>query len=193
MHIEMKIMKNRIPNILSCYRIIAVPFLLYSAWTDDKNIFLGLLLTSLLTDAVDGYLARRLNCTSDIGTRLDSWGDMATYLSVPFCAWWLWPEILVKEATYVVIVITAYIIPLIAALIKFQRMPAYHTWGAKIAAVIMSISLFVLFVTGISLPFECAAVLQVIVACEEITITIQLSELRDNVQSLWHIKNGLKY
>jgi CDP-diacylglycerol--glycerol-3-phosphate 3-phosphatidyltransferase len=181
-------MKNIIPNILSGFRIIAAPFLLYFAWMGYQNLFIGLLLISLSTDAIDGYIARRLNFTSDIGTKLDSWGDLATYITVPFCAWWLWPEMLKKEAFYVFIVIGAYVMPIIAGLIKFQRLPSYHTWGAKIAAVIMSVGVLILFVTGINWPFRCAAVVQAIVACEEVLITIKLSELQGNVHSLWHIK-----
>ena len=181
-------MKNTIPNILSGFRIIAAPFLLYFAWMGYRNLFLGLLSISLLSDAIDGYISRRLNVTSNIGTKLDSWGDMAIYLTVPLCAWWLWPEILKKEAIYVFIVIGAYVIPIIAGLIKFRRLPSYHTWGAKIAAVIMSSAVLIMFLTRITWPFRCAAVVQAIVACEEVFITTQLSELRGNVQSFWHVK-----
>ena len=181
-------MKKSIPNILSGFRIIAAPFLLYFAWIGSKYLFLGLLLISLLSDAVDGYIARKFNITSPLGAKLDSWGDMATYLTVPFCALWLWPEILGKEAIYVYIIIGSYIIPIIAGLIKFRRIPSYHTWGAKTAAVIMSVSAFTLFLTGITWPFRCAAVLQAIIACEEVLITIQLNELKSNVKSFWHVK-----
>jgi CDP-diacylglycerol--glycerol-3-phosphate 3-phosphatidyltransferase len=181
-------MKNSIPNILSGFRIVAAPLLLCFAWLGYQNLFIGLFLISLLSDAIDGYIARRLNITSEIGTKLDSWGDMATYLTVPLCAWWLWPEILKREAIYVFIVIGAYLIPVIAGLIKFGRLPSYHTWGAKISAVIMSATVVILFITGVTWPFRCAAIIQALVACEEVLITIELSELRDNVQSLWHIK-----
>ena len=181
-------MKSIIPNILSGFRIVATPFLLYFAWQGYRNIFLGLLLISLLSDAIDGYIARKLNVTSKIGTKLDSWGDMVTYLTVPICAWWLWPEILKKEVIFVFIVIGSYVIPLVAGLIKFRNIPSYHTWGAKIAAVIMSVAVLIMFITGITWPFRFAAIIQVIVACEEVFITIQLSELKGNVQSFWHVK-----
>ena len=180
-------MKKLIPNILSGFRIIAVPFLLYFAWMGYHNLFLGLIIISLLSDAVDGYIARKLEITSDIGTKLDSWGDMATYLSVPICAWWLWPDILRREAVYVFIVIGAYVIPIIAGLIKFRKLPSYHTWGAKIAAVIMSVAVLILFITAFAWPFRCAAVIQALVAVEEVLITIRLPQLQGNVQSLWHV------
>ena len=181
-------MKKSIPNILSSFRIFAVPFLLYSAWTGHRNIFLELLILCLLSDATDGYLARRLKVSSNFGTKLDSWGDLAIYLTVPLCAWWLWPEIVKQEALSVFIIIGAYIIPLIAALIKFRRLPNYHTWAAKIAAIIMSAAVLILLIKGIAWPFRCAAVVQAVEGCEELFITLHLSALQKNVKSLWHIR-----
>jgi len=96
-------MKQAIPNTVSSFRLIAVPFLLYFAWSGHKNLFLAMLIVSLSSDAIDGYLSRRFNVASEFGTKLDSWGDMATYLSVPVCAWWLWPDLLKKEAIFVMI------------------------------------------------------------------------------------------
>lgn len=178
---------NRIPNILSGFRILTVPFLLILAWKGYRSFFIGLLLTSLLTDAVDGYIARKFNMASNLGTKLDSWGDMAIYLTIPLCAWWLYPEIIKQEALFVLIALVAYIAPLLAGLVKFKRIPSYHTYGAKIAAVFMSIAIFILFITRCTWVFRCAAVFQVLVAFEEIWITIRLPELQSNIKSFRHI------
>ena len=180
-------MRTSIPNILSGFRIFAAPFLLVLAWTGHRWLFLGLLALSLLTDCIDGALSRKMNATSDLGTRLDSWGDMATYLTVPVGAWWLWPEILKAEAAFVMIAIGSYVLPIAAGVVKFRRIPSYHTWSAKSAAVLMSVAIFILFVAEIAWPFRCAAIFQALVACEEILITIRLSELQGNVKSLWHV------
>lgn len=165
----------------------AAPVLLYLAWAGHKNPFIGLLILSLLSDAVDGFLSRRYQVASAIGSRLDSWGDMATYLTVPVCAWWLWPDIVRTEAVYVAIVIGSYVFPILAGLIKFRRIPSYHTWGAKIAAVFMTAAVLILFITENPWLFRCAAVLQAIVACEEILITLKLTQLQENVKSLLHV------
>jgi phosphatidylglycerophosphate synthase len=130
---------NRIPNILSGIRILSAPILLFLAWEGYDNVFILLLLACLVSDAIDGYIARRFNVSSKLGTKLDSLGDMAIYSTVPICAWWLWPQILEREALFVLIAIASYVVPLIAGLIKFRKVPGYHTLGAKIAAVIMSI------------------------------------------------------
>jgi len=176
-----------LPNFLSGFRLVAAPFLLYLAWTGRPHLFLALLAISLLSDAIDGLIARRLRRTSEFGTKLDSWGDLATYLTVPICAWWLWPEILRREAFFVGLVVAAYIVPLVAGFAKFRRLPSYHTRGAKIAAVVMSVGVFILFIFDIPWPFYCAAVLQALVACEEVAITLRLSEPQSNVPSFWHL------
>ena len=176
-----------IPNLLSGFRLIAAPFLLYSAWMGLSNLFLVLLALSLLTDSIDGFVARRLNKASEFGTKLDSWGDLATYLTVPLCAWWLWPEVLKREAFFVLLAIGAYIIPLIAGFAKFKRIPSYHTWAAKTAAVMMSIAVFILFIFDINWPFHCAAIVQALVACEEIAITLRLLKLESNIRSFLYL------
>jgi CDP-diacylglycerol--glycerol-3-phosphate 3-phosphatidyltransferase len=185
--VKIRGIRDRIPDIISGFRLIAAPFLLCLGWMGYRDFFLILLAVSLLSDSIDGFIARRLNVASDLGTKLDSWGDLATYLTVPLCAWWLWPEILEREAFFVLLVLGAYIVPLIVGFIKFRRLPSYHTWGAKTAAVLMSIAFFILFITDISWPFRCAALFQALVACEEVAITMQLSELQSNVRSLWHV------
>jgi len=176
-----------LPNFLSGFRLVAAPFLVYLAWTGHPNLFLVLLAISLFSDAIDGFIARKLNVASELGTRLDSWGDMATYLAVPICAWWLWPEIIKREMFFVLVVIGAYIAPLIAGFVKFKRLPSYHTWAAKGIAVVMSFSVIILFAADITGFFRVAAILQALVACEEIAITIRVSEWQCNVPSFWHV------
>ena len=185
---------NAIPNIISGTRIVSAPILLFLAWEGYRNAFIVLLIASLISDAIDGYIARRFNVSSKLGARLDSLGDMTIYLTIPICAWWLWPQILKQEALFVFITIAAYIIPLIAGLIKFRKIPSYHTYGAKIAAVFMSIAILFLFLIKFPWLFRIAAIFQVAVACEEVLITIQLPRLQSNIKSIWlldspHIKD----
>ena len=181
-------MKNNVPNIISTLRILTAPWLLCAAWMGYGKIFLGLLLFSLISDVIDGYLARKFNATSELGAKLDTWGDMATYLTVPLCAWWLIPDLVRKEFVFVLIVIASYVIPIFVSLLKFRKTAYYHTWIAKCAAGLMSASVFIIFIAEITWPFRVAALVQVVVAFEGILITIQLPELRSNIKSYWHLK-----
>ena len=183
----MQTIYKNIPNLLSSFRLVVVPFLLLIAWQGWPNLFLAFLAVSLLSDAIDGFIARKLKITSKTGAKLDSWGDFATYSTVALCAWWLWPEILQREAFFVVMGIVFFILPALAGSIKFKRLPCYHTWAAKIQAVLMCVALFTLFITDIAWPFRCAVILQYFVSIEEIAITLRLKEQRYNVRSFWHL------
>jgi CDP-diacylglycerol--glycerol-3-phosphate 3-phosphatidyltransferase len=175
------------PNLLSAFRLIAAPFLVYLAWTDRPGLFLVLLALTLLSDAIDGFVARRLHATSELGTRLDSYGDLVTFLVIPLCAWWLWPDIIRREAGFVLLVMAAFVIPPSVGLLKFRQLTSYHTWFAKVVAVLMSVAIFFLFMADIAWPFRLAAALLFLSACEEIAITLRLPELRSNVRSYWHV------
>ena len=179
-----------IPNLLSGFRLLAAPIMLYLAWIGKPWGFLVLLAISLSTDAIDGFLARRLNWQSELGARLDSWGDLTTYITIPLGAWWLWPDILRRESFFVWLAIIAYVVPIAIGYARFHRLTSYHTWAAKLSAVIMSISTLLLFVTDIAWPFRCAAIFQALEALEEIAITFTIPKLQSNIPSLWHARRG---
>ena len=105
-----------IQNILSIFRIIAAPFLLLVAWLEMPTLFFILFGLMLLSDALDGIIARMLNQTSELGARLDSYGDILTYLTTPLAAWWLWPDLIKSEMNYIVAEIIIYILPAVFAL-----------------------------------------------------------------------------
>lgn len=179
-----------IPNLLSSFRLIAAPILLFIARQNRPNLFLAILAVSLMTDAIDGFIARRYKLTSKTGARLDSWGDFVTFITIAISAWWLWPGILHREMFFVVTGIVSFLLPVAAGLIKFRRLPSYHTWAAKIQAVLMSSAIFILFGLEITWPFRYAVLLQVLVSIEEIIITLFLKEQVCNIHSLWHLRQS---
>ncbi|KAL7280738.1 CDP-diacylglycerol--glycerol-3-phosphate 3-phosphatidyltransferase [Trametes coccinea BRFM310] len=64
-----------IPNLLTLSRIAACPVLGWSIVNDDFYLATGLLVYAGLTDLVDGFLARRFNMRSVLGTILDPAAD----------------------------------------------------------------------------------------------------------------------
>ena len=95
-------MKSRnfnLPNAISTLRILLVPLLALLSFRGWGHAFTILLTASLLTDILDGYLARRLNQQTLLGAQLDSWGDFLTVLLYPVAALWLQPELLKQNAT----------------------------------------------------------------------------------------------
>jgi cardiolipin synthase (CMP-forming) len=64
-----------LPNIISILRIILVAPTLYYLWLQHFTVALGLFFIAGLSDGVDGYLARRFNWRTRLGTYLDPIGD----------------------------------------------------------------------------------------------------------------------
>ena len=53
----MRVIRDRIPDIISGFRLIAAPFLLCLGWMGYRDFFLILLSVSLLSDSIDGFIA----------------------------------------------------------------------------------------------------------------------------------------
>jgi CDP-diacylglycerol--glycerol-3-phosphate 3-phosphatidyltransferase len=180
------------PNLLSGLRIVLVPVLLYLAWTGRPRAFLVALTCSLLSDLFDGYLARRLDQATHLGTLLDSYGDFATYMTVPLCAWWLWPELIRREAWYAAAIVASYVFPIVLGYLKYGRLTSYHTYGAKLSSVVLGGSALLLFAGGPPLPFRVATWVLVAAELEEIAITTLLPTWRTNVPSILHARRLLR-
>ncbi len=173
-----------VPNLLSALRLLAAPFLLLLAWRGLAPAFLACFAASLLSDVADGMLARGLHQRTELGAKLDSWGDLATYAVLPFAVWWLWPDLIRQEARFVTAVVVSYVVPTVVGLIKFRRLTSYHTRGAKLSALLMGPALLLLFGWGFPWVFRLAALVLALAELEEIAITVVLPEWRADVPSL---------
>jgi cardiolipin synthase len=110
-----------IPNILSILRLAGVPLFLWLVLGPEADGWaLGVLMVSGITDWLDGYLARRLHQTSQLGQILDPVADRLYILAVVFglawrdiIPWWL-----------------AFLLPardlLLWGLVPFLRTRGYH-------------------------------------------------------------------
>ena len=177
---------HNIPNILSLFRIIAAPFLLLSGWYDLPILFFILLGMMLLSDLLDGMIARKLEHTTERGSRLDSYGDILTYMSTPLAVWWLWPDIVKEELYYIIAAIVIYILPAIFSLLKFGKLASYHTWITKITAVLMSAGVVMLLGFDNNFLFHIAVYFLVIAMIENIAITFIIPKPKSDIYSIWH-------
>ena len=175
-----------LPNLLSGLRLTLVPLLLALAWTNLPSLFFPFLILAMLTDMADGYLARKLQQTSEFGAMLDSWADLLTYLSLPFCVWWLRPDVIREEKNFLAAAVFCYLSAIGFGFLKFRRLTAYHTWSGKLAAILMGGVAVALFGGAPGWLLRVAVPVVVLNALEEIAITATLSALRTDVPSLWH-------
>ncbi|MFH2056204.1 MAG: CDP-alcohol phosphatidyltransferase family protein [bacterium] len=71
-----------IPNLLTMFRLVTFPIPLWCIATGHNYIALGLICLGILTDVLDGYLARRLNQISELGKILDPLSDKLAVASL---------------------------------------------------------------------------------------------------------------
>jgi cardiolipin synthase len=71
-----------IPNLITLGRILLVPVVVWAIAAGEMLLAFGLFLVAGLSDAVDGYLAKRFNMTSELGAYLDPLADKALIVSI---------------------------------------------------------------------------------------------------------------
>ena len=174
-----------LPNLVSSIRILIAPLLFYFAFNEMETWFLAALLFSGATDVLDGFLARKLNQITKLGSHLDSWGDFTIYSTMAVCAWIIWPEIVQREILYFSMILFSFLLPVGIGLIKFGRLTSYHTWSVKLAVFVTFFGYIALFSDQAAWPFVLASYLCVYAGIEEILITFVSSKERVDVRSIW--------
>ena len=79
-----------LPNALTVARLVMVPIfiLVYFLFPNDSIYAFGVYALAMLTDALDGRLARAMNCTSKFGALIDPLADKFMTLSAIICLTW---------------------------------------------------------------------------------------------------------
>ena len=181
------VMYQHLPNLLSLSRLVATaPLLVGAMLAGSRSWFFGLLCVAWLTDALDGFVARRLHAETDLGRMLDSWGDYVTtaLCVVGLCR--LWPEVVAGEWRWFAVGVTAFFSVVVYGLVRHGCPPGYHTWLAKALAVALPFALAALLTGWSPRPFHWIIVLQVLGAAEELAISVLLPGYSGAVPSAWH-------
>jgi len=181
--------KNKIvnlPNLVSLIRLLMTPVLVWLALNQQPHWFIVALVFTVFTDVLDGFLARALNQITEMGSRLDSWGDFAVYSVMAFSAWILWPDIVMAEKYSFVVIIMSFTLPVIIGLFRFKVLTSYHTWSVKLAVGITVVAYILLFSGAVEWVFKLAAIMCAYAAIEEIAISFILNRQHVDVRTIWH-------
>ena len=174
------------PNLLSGTRIALMPAVLLAAIFGSKPWFVILLAASLTTDALDGFLARRLNAFSDFGRKLDSAADYLTLMTGLAGIALLWPESVRRELPWIATGLGAFFGVIVFGFIRLGRAPCYHTWAAKLGAIGCSLSMIPLLSGWSAGPFHVMIGLQVLAALEDVVIIMLIPKHEGEIATLWH-------
>lgn len=126
---------KKIPNILSISRIILSPVML--AVADRPPALAAMILLIGLTDAADGFIARRYHCQSATGARLDSFGDWIFFgmTGIVFCT--QYESLVIEHIWELAAIVTVRGLALCTARYRFGRFLSIHTLGNKLTVVLV--------------------------------------------------------
>lgn len=176
-----------IVNAITVYRVLSAPVLFFLIITRQADLFRWLLALSFFTDAIDGYLARRYQVTSVAGARLDSLGDDLTVLAGIIGLFVLKRDFISQEYLWVGVLLILFAVQMIAAFWRYGKMTSFHTWLAKLAAVLQGIFL----ITAFFLPapsrllFYLAVAVTSLDLLEEIVLVFLLPTWKANIKGLY--------
>lgn len=173
------------PNLVSLVRLLMAPILLWLAYTERGQWFLLAVAFCIFTDLLDGFLARWLKQITELGSRLDSWGDFTVYSTLAIGAWLLWPETVMENIFSSTVIVLSFTLPSLIGLIKFKGLTSYHTWLVKLAVAATIIAYLLLFSGVLTWPYHLAAALCAVAAIEETAITLVLRKKRADVRSIF--------
>ncbi len=176
--------RKNIANFFSCVRIVGAIYLLLTA-TEFSNTFLILYAIFCSTDAIDGFLARRLNTSSVLGVTLDTIGDgligftpvkvLVVQKLIP--GWfigWLAVTVLVFAAAAIV------------AQVKFKKFTFPHTYFGKLNGVCVAGSPFLFRLVPLNVLFIIVGGVFFFAGVETLIIVLKLKEMKPFVPSIFH-------
>ncbi len=174
-----------IPNILSAYRLLSFPFVLYLIYAGRENFFAWMLCVNLVTDILDGLIARAFNMQTALGARLDSLADIGTYMLALVGVYRFKLDEIGGDVWLLCFTVILFATGYIVSFIRFGQYQSFHLLSAKISGYALGIFFFVLFMfTYQSWLYFIAMTVASLAFAEEIVILFIIRELRSDVRGL---------
>lgn len=176
-----------LPWALVAFRLMLGPALLVAAARGANGLLLAAALgAGILSDILDGIIARRIGRATQRLRRVDSLVDTIFVLCALAAAWLAHHAQLAPHLPLLAFMLALNFISYIPALIKFGRAPAYHAYSAKASGLALFTAGAWLFATGQAGWFLDAAILLTIVShLDRIVITLLLPQWRTDVNGIW--------
>ncbi len=179
---------RNIPNAISLARLLATPVLLGMVLGRYKESFKWLLLACLLSDILDGLIARRFNLQSKIGAFLDSTADMLVFLIATVGLFTFQTEFILAHYGEILTVLGFFVVEAVAAILRYGKISSFHTVLNRIVAYAQGIFVMSLFLWGyrgwIFYPTIALAILDY---SEELVLLYLLPEWRSDVRGVYWV------
>ncbi len=136
-----------IPPALTTLRLLLGPLACWLAVVDAAGwIFAAILVTALLSDIYDGVLARRWGVATEFLRRYDSLTDLFYYGCILWSTWHVARAAIEPHLGIIGVLIAMELACIVVCLLRFGKMPATHSYGAKLYGLALFTAFFCLLV-----------------------------------------------
>lgn len=178
---------KKISNQITLVRLTLLPFMWFLILKNYPLYYVGILLIICgVTDVLDGYLARKLNQVTELGSKLDSWADNLLVMSALLWTALRMPEIFTENLLLMFTALGFYGIFLLVGAVKFHRFANLHLYLSKIATLLAYLFLVHALLTGKYSRgfFIFTACVSILSNIEGITTQLILSQVDEHMGSL---------
>jgi CDP-diacylglycerol--glycerol-3-phosphate 3-phosphatidyltransferase len=142
----------------------------------------------LLTDILDGQIARAFAFESRAGAILDSIADTALMLAAVYGVWAFHRQVMTDNPFVCGTAVGLWVLEDVLALVRYGRLSSFHTYLSKLTANVLGAFVAVLFVFGFNAwMFNLAVGLAILASIEELALLAMLPEWRADVRGLWWV------
>lgn len=179
-----------IPISLILFRFLLAPIIIGLAYFQGEkaaNIILLLMYLGLISDILDGIIARKQNISSAKLRRLDSQTDMVFWLSIGVATWILHPDIIASKSIPIYAILGMEVLCYSISIIRFGKETCTHAFLSKLWGLSLLASFTALI--GFSyagFPFLLAITLGLVSHIDRILITLILPKWTHDVPSAYH-------
>lgn len=133
-------MFKHIPNILTIFRFILIPVILFYIFTGNYLLAFIFFTLSGLTDVLDGFIARKFNLISNFGKLMDPLADKLTQIAVLTSLVTL--EI-IPVWILIIVVIKELVMVIGASFLYGKDVVVYSKWYGKLATVLFFVAIII--------------------------------------------------
>ena len=180
-----------VPNVISFYRLATFPLILILAILRLEQWFVVFLSINLVTDILDGFIARKFNLVTRFGAALDNLADIGTYILALYGLFvFKWTEVQ-PHAWFLYLFLAIFGLSYLVAFIRLGKIPGLHLYSAVSAGYVQGAFFFVLFVWDFNVYFYYIAIGWGIIAYIEKTLVLLiLDDIKPGIKGLyWLIRN----
>lgn len=176
-----------IPNIITSFRIVGSIALLITE--PFSKLFYIIYFLCGISDILDGYLSRKLKCTSKTGQILDSIADMLLVfvmliIMIPLI------HLPLFALLWIALIFIIRILSLCIGFIKFNSFSSLHTYANKFTGIVLFSFPFIYICFGLYITIFLTCTIASISALEELIINIKSKNLNRDIKSLLENKKN---